>query len=541
MSVDFLFIHVNEWAGVAAPDTIPISQGYGLAALRQAGHTGLILGDYQDRALAPAQVAAAMAERRPRVVGFSVYEENINRVRVWATFAKRLDPAVLVLLGGPQTTFMPAAALAQMPEVDLLCRGEGETVLLGLARALAEGTDLARAPGLCLRGADGSPVETGPAWGPESLDELPSPYLADCFDLAGKRRVILLSSRGCTSPCTFCYTTRASGHQVRFHSLDRVIAEMRHLVGQGITDFWFADPNFAHSRPRLEALLARISRELPPVSFWCQTRYNLVDPELLARLKAAGCHTLAFGLESADVEVLRRIRKGLDPGRMAQAIRDTQAAGIEVELFSLFGLPGESRAQAEATLDFVQANRVAVEGNSICQQLHIFFGTPIAEEPETHGVRPLPLTKPAYQSICRDFTTEAMDVRAMRQMGLFWRTCRTDFADKVASRRDLFEVAGFVTSHRQDLADRPEGELLLARIYLALEEYEAAATCLQGLVQRFPEHPAVRAFLARPLTAFVLGRRAVAAEGCRVIYDCRGFLDGEPVPETVSFFQEALV
>jgi len=541
MSGQILFVHVNNWASVAAPDTIPISQAYCLAFLRRHGFDGRILGDYQDRPLEAARFRATVAELAPSLIGFSVYEENIHRVRVWARYAKKLLPSAKIVLGGPQITFMPATALTEMAEVDILCRGEGEPVLLDLARAVAAGQDLAEVAGICFRGRDGQSVESGPAEPVADLDQLPSPYLENLVDLSGKSRVMLLSSRGCTSPCTFCYTTRASGRRIRYHSVARVVDELKHLRRQGITDFWFADPNFAHNRKRLVAMLERIIAEAPGVTFWCQTRYHLIDDQLLALLKKAGAHTIAFGLESAAPEVLRAIKKGLDPEHLARVIGQVQAAGIAVELFSLFGLPGETVARGHETLDFVKANRVAIEGNSIGQQLHLFHGTPIASAPEEHGVRPLPMTRPGYLAVCRDFETESMTRAEIRALALHWRLNRTDFAEQVESGRKLFEVAGFITANRQELALRPEADLLLARIYVALEEYEAAARCRRRLAENFPSRSEVRAFLAAPATCFKARRRGVAAPGAKVIYDCRATVDGQPVKACEAYYQDAVL
>ncbi|MCF6291413.1 MAG: radical SAM protein [Desulfobacterales bacterium] len=538
MAGNFLFIHVNEWATFDSPDAIPISQAYILAYLKKNGFSGRILGDYQDRPLQPALVRDVLRELAPPVVGFSVYEENINRVRLWARYVKELAPDCLVLLGGPQVTFMPASGLVQMDEADILCRGEGELVFLELARALAEGRPLSTVAGICF--IDNNAVrETGPLPGVGDLDQYPSPYLEDVVDPVGKQRVILLSSRGCTSPCTFCYTTRASGRQVRFHSLDRVIEEMHHLKERGISDFWFADPNFAYSRKRIEDLLQRIIEEVPNIRFWCQTRYNLIDDRLLHLLQRAGAHTIAFGLESATPDVLKKIKKGLEPERMAAVIRQVRTAGIEVELFSLFGLPGETIDQAAATLDFVKANWVAIDGNSICQQLHIFHGIPITDDLKAHGVRPLSITKPDYLSICRDYETGSMNSDEIRRMGLFWRLNRADYAENIREGRNLFEVAGFISQHQQELAARPEAELMLTRIFLALEEYEAAHAGMERLTARFADDPEVRAFLAGPFTGYQVKRRGVARPGCKVIYDCKGVLDGKVVPATEAYYQMA--
>ncbi|MBU4260373.1 MAG: radical SAM protein [Proteobacteria bacterium] len=535
---NFLFIHVNEWATIDSPDTIPISQAYALATLRKYGYNGTILGDYKGTPLPPKLFRHTLASEKPDVLGFSVYDENINRVLVWARHAKQLRPEILIILGGPQITFMPGEALVQMKDVDILCRGEGESVLPALGRVLDTGRSLAEVPGICYL-EQGKAVDTPRADVTEDLDLLPSPYLEGIIDTAAKSRVTLFTSRGCTSPCTFCYTTRASNKKVRFHSIDRVIAEIKHLQARGISDFWFADPNFAFSRTRLVELLQRIIAECPHITFWCQTRYNLIDDELLDLLKKAGAHTVAFGLESADHEVLGKINKGLNPAKLAKVIGEVQQAGINVELFTLFGLPGESFSHAQKTLDFVKANKVSVSGNSISQQLHLFFGIPILDDPEAHGIKPLAVTKPAYQSICRDFATDAMSEDEIRWMSMLWRLNRQDFQENIATGTNLFEVAGFITANFEALSCRSEALLMLARIYLYLEEFQAARQCMVRLKEKFPHDPHVNHFLAGPFTGFRFKRRGIAAPGCRVIYDCKGILNGQVVPVTEAYYQDA--
>lgn len=537
---NFLFVHVNEWANIDSPDTIPISQGYILAYLKKHGYGGTILGDYKDQPLSGEQFHQALIKNPPRVVCFSTYEENINRVRVLAGYVKKINPKILVMLGGPQITFMPSQGLLQMAEVDILCRGEGERTSLALAGALREGRDLDTVPGICYRHGHGI-RETAKAPLLDDLDTIPSPYLEDIFDLSRKSRAIILSSRGCSSPCTFCYTTRASEKRVRFHSEDRVIAELQYLKSKGIRDFWFADPNFAYSRERLTRLLGRIEREVKGVEFWCQTRYNLLDDALIALLKKCGGRTIAFGLESADPQVLGNIKKGLDTQKLSRVVKKVQGAGLETELFTLFGLPGESLEQAFSTLEFVRENKVAVEGNSISQQLHLFHGTPIAMEPQKHGVKPLPLTKPAYLSVCRDYETEAMGKRDIETMGLYWRLNRTDFREHVESGTNLFAVASFITRHRDRLSHRPQAELMLARIYPALEEYGRAEKCMGRLKERFGDLSEVREFLSRPFTAYKLARRGRAEPGCKIIYDCKASVDGRFVPATEAYYQDAVL
>ncbi|MGD8757560.1 MAG: radical SAM protein, partial [Deltaproteobacteria bacterium] len=539
MSAQFLFIHVNLLAPLESPDTIPISEATILAQLVHHGFGGEILGDFANSPLKPGMLAEALQRGQPLAIGFTAYQENIEQIRLWARFAKKTSPEVRIVLGGPQVTFMPAEALRQMPEVDFLCRGEGEEVMLALAQALTEGTDVARVPGLCFLRSDDL-IETGWAHGAKHLDTYPSPYLMDLIDLRHKERAILLTSRGCRYDCAFCYTPRASQRQVRFYSSERIIDEMKHLKSKGIRAFWFADTNFSVSRRRLVALLEGMIKEVPGISFWCQTRYDLVNRELLSLLRRAGADNVAYGLESANAAVLERIRKPIDLDRLSEVIRLTQEAGMNVELFSMFGLPGETFDQALGTMAFVKKNRVAIDGNSISQQAHLFFGAPMNDNPEAYGIHPFRRTRPSYLSVCRDYATDTMSADEIRRMSLIWRLNREDFIEDVEAGRNLFHRAAIITQNRHALADRPEALCLLARIYLALEEYSAASDCMRQARDAFPEDPTVQALLQGPFVCFKVSREA-ARLGFKVIYDCQGKVDGHVVPVTCSRFQEAIL
>ena len=536
MSGTFLFVHVNEWAPFRSPDAIPISLGYIVAALKERGYHAVIAGDYKDRPLTGGGFRELILKLHPAVIGFTVYAETIDRVRFWARFAKYVQPEVITVLGGPQITFMPGEALQQMEEIDILCRGDGEIVLPALADSLAGGRP--QVPGLCLL-KDGLAVETGSSTLPMDLDLLPSPYLDGTLDVRGKDQVLLFTSRGCTANCSFCYTPRASGRTIRLHSIDRVVDEMRFLKSQGAADFWFADPNFASTRERLEDLCRALIRKVPGVGFWCQARYQLLDKSLLSLLREAGAHTIAFGLESSHVQTLKTVNKHVDPDGLARAVRLSRDAGLKVELFTLFGLPGETLAGSLSTLDYVRNNGVAIEGNSVSQQLHLFFGVPINDAPEENDIALTTVTRPAYHSPCRDFHTSGMTSEEIRKMRLLWRAHRADFERHVADGRDLFTVAGFLTRHQDDLSDSPQPDLLLSRIYLALDEPAAAARCLIRLRDQWPGH--CREVLERPLVAYKSRRRAIAGPGSRVIFNCKGMENGAVIPGTEQYYQMAVL
>ena len=534
-----LFVHVNLLAPLESPDTIPISEATILAHLKKHGFSGTILGDYGNAPLSPQVLAQAIQKESPLAIGFTTYQENIQQIRLWARFAKKIAPETPIILGGPQVTFMPGEALRHMPEIDYLCRGEGEEVMLQLAGALQRGDDVAKVTGIgFLR--DGRKVETPPTAPTTPLDRYPSPYLTEGIDLRGKERVILLTSRGCPYTCAFCYTPKASGRKVRFFSQDRIIDEMRYLKSKGISSFWFADTNLSYSKKRLVSLLEAMIEHVPGISFWCQTRYDLMNEELLQLLRRAGAENVAYGLESANPSVLDTIQKPIDLQRLSEVIRLTQKAGMEVELFSMFGLPGETMDQALRTLQFVQENGVAIQGNSISQQAHLFFGTPLNDTPEQFGIHPLPYTRPAYLSACRDYETDAMSTQDMHKVGLVWRLNRQDFEEDVAAGHNLFHRASFITQNRDALADRPEAFVHLAQIYLALEEYAAAVDTMESLSHRFSDDASVKRFLQKPIRCFQGTPRSLS-RGYKVVYDCQGTANGTVLPATVGRYQTAVL
>jgi tetratricopeptide (TPR) repeat protein len=315
---------------------------------------------------------------------------------------------------------------------------------------------------------------------------------------------------------------------------------MKYLKSKGIRSFWFADTNFSVSRNRLLFFLEAIISKVPGITFWCQTRYDLVNGEVLSLLRRAGADNVAFGLESANPNVLERLRKPIDLKRLSEVIRKTQNAGINVELFSMFGLPGETVDQALGTLAFVKENRVAVEGNSISQQAHLFFGTPMSEDPSSYGIRPFRQTRPAYLSVCRDYETETMSAEQIRKISLIWRLARNDFVEDVEAGRNLFLRASFITENRAALHDLPEAGCLLTRIYLGLEEYEAALNCMDLLSKQFAKESQVQELLRGPFSCFKVTRQT-ARPGLKVIYDCQGSVDGNLVPITCGRFQEAVL
>jgi putative oxygen-independent coproporphyrinogen III oxidase len=77
-----------------------------------------------------------------------------------------------------------------------------------------------------------------------------------------------------------------------------------------------------------------------------------VSPASLAALRAGGMTRISLGMQSAAAHVLATLDRRHTPGRAVAAAREARAAGFEqVSLDLMFGTPGESDADWDASLD----------------------------------------------------------------------------------------------------------------------------------------------------------------------------------------------
>lgn len=427
--MNVLLIEINPFA----PASTPISLGYIAAFLKSKGFTVKILTLGIDTSVSKTNLYELITEFQPALVGLSAYQRTMLYVLGLAAFMKSVDNNIKIAIGGPQATFMPSAALAKMPDVDYICRSSGEVTLLGVACAIQNKTPFSDLSGVSYKDDDGKVVDTADLEGFSDLDSYPSPYLNDVFDYSSMKEAIMLTSRGCPHHCIYCYTPQAFGHKISVHSMDRVFEEIKYIRTKGVRRLWFADPNISYKPSRLMEILERILTEGLETQMWLQTRADLVNPQLLKQMKRAGVSTIAFGLESASEPVLTRLGKHISPEKVAEAIRLAQSQDIEVELFTMFGLPFETFEDAVKTLEFLKKNKVKIMGNTNSQQMQIYFGTPMARDYEQYEIRPLNNKRPAYISIGCQYETDSMSIDDIHKVQELWRANSLDGGKRIVS------------------------------------------------------------------------------------------------------------
>ena len=300
---------------------------------------------------------AWMAEHgRPEVVGISTITPTVKRGYALADECRALG--IPVIVGGPHVTFLPDEALAH---ADIVVRGEGEqamNALLDLWHAgyvKATDADCTRIPNLTWKDAAGAIHHNPMAPWIDDLDELPVPDFsladgtADCR-FGGKTTVMVQTSRGCPFDCSFCSVTGMFGKKFRYRSIESVLREVRRYNRRDHFVF-FCDDNFTANKRRARELVGAMMQEKLRFQWSTQVRTDLArDPELVALMKRAGCHTVFIGFESVNPKSLTEMKKNQTLEEIRNAMRVIQGAGIHIHGMFVFGFEDDDWQTVEATV-----------------------------------------------------------------------------------------------------------------------------------------------------------------------------------------------
>lgn len=354
------------------------------------------------RATTPSSLVEEIRELDPEFIGFTCYDSNYYIVKSLAHLIKKKGPETPIVVGGPTATFSDRFILENSPDIDICVRGEGEQTMFELIRENV--TNLEGIKGVSFRDSnliirtEDRPLSRAAEKDAE-LDILPSPYLKEIVPLDGQSGI--LTSRGCIYKCVYCNFSAMSRHTVRYHSIDRVVAELRKIDSYvNTTDrkkqiIQIFDDTFSLNKERAKEICRRIIDERISLNFFVDTRADSCDLELLRLMRKAGVSSINFGLESAVPRVLRNIKKvyaGDDQlsyspeKRFLRSLKENVELAKELEfrvsVSIIVGLPGETLEDAEETLRFVDNLGVFEYGHNY---LNIFPGTELFEIYKQYG------------------------------------------------------------------------------------------------------------------------------------------------------------
>ena len=164
----------------------------------------------------------------------------------------------------------------------------------------------------------------------------------------------LMTDFGCAFNCSFC-PIRIDNLGFKVRPIEEIIQELKFLKSIGIKELYFRDQTFGANKKRAIELCNRMTEEKLKFSWHCFSRVDVMNEELLDAMKASGCHTIIFGIESVNEKTLKEVQKRIDAEKIKKAFALTKSKKIRRAATFIIGLPGETEEDIMRTVDFSMA------------------------------------------------------------------------------------------------------------------------------------------------------------------------------------------
>ncbi len=356
----------------------PLGIAYLAASLREAGHQV----DLLDCTFLTRKAALKKAQSSPATVVGIYCMVTLMEDCLW--FARKLrSHADLLLAGGPLPTCDPASFLN---DFDVVIRGEGESTVIELLRAVEDRMDWRGIPGIAYASSGNSQGNTTSSFerNPRkpgnaecnmpititeirkfqaSLDRIPFPardlfpnrdYIHHGLRRYGYSVTTVMSTRGCPYQCEFCSNV-VFGGSYRERSPENVVDEIQQALDLGYDRISFADDVFTLNKNRVIKVCEEIRKRDLHFEWECLGRVDSMDASTALAMKQAGCVRIYFGIESGNDGILKLMNKKITVDQASEAVKIAHQTGLQVGAFFIICYPGDTNDTVLETIRFATA------------------------------------------------------------------------------------------------------------------------------------------------------------------------------------------
>ena len=267
------------------------------------------------------------------------------------------------ILGGYGPSAIPEYVINETG-ADIVCVGEAESTIVDIKKAKeSANADLSKIRGIAFK-HNNEVIITERQDRIKDLDSIPFPAW-DLFPMdiyttnlvfAGmaknEKAFPLISGRGCTDRCTFCFRLEKG---IRSRSVDSIIEEMLHLHNvYGVTYFYFCDELALVSREKILSLTSAIKKSFKGIYYRMDCRVSLFDDEIATALKESGCEFLNIGFESSSQLVLDQMNKRATVQQNIDAAETAIRHNIGIGINVIWGMPGDNEKTLRENSEFIK-------------------------------------------------------------------------------------------------------------------------------------------------------------------------------------------
>jgi GT2 family glycosyltransferase/radical SAM superfamily enzyme YgiQ (UPF0313 family)/Tfp pilus assembly protein PilF len=338
----------------------PIGIGYLISVLREAGHQVFFIDNY----LQPSNFLETdyLQDKKIDFVGIYAnticYRDTLRMFHRLEYLRQTGQWQGKIIVGGPHTS----VALDTIPDfLDYVVQGEGEQAILDIVEGrVAERVVKCQR----LTNLDDLPM---PAW--DYFVKLPYNWGGDWFP---ETPVFTMNtSRGCPFQCAFCSVGSIWGRKYTCRSAERIVADIEYLVqNYNAKGIYFREDNFTVNKERTKKFCNLLLEKGIKIAWACETRVDTLDRELVDLMARAGLKACYFGVESGSQRILDFLKKGITVAQTKEAFKLCQEFGIKTAASVIVGVPEETPADLNLTMELVQEIKPSVTW------FNVFVGIP---------------------------------------------------------------------------------------------------------------------------------------------------------------------
>src|SRR5947209_6120639 len=288
------------------------------AVLKRAGHECFMF-DQANPETPNEVIIEAIHRLQPVLVGLSFLSTtSYPYAKVLARQIRAADAHVKLAFGGVFATLNAQLVKLQCPEVDFVCRGDGEQLILDLLQQMGDPSGVAgltwAKDGRLMHNPNRPMNRALDQWPFPDRESLPLDFVESMpLDvpavLSMERFTTMQTSRGCPWPCVFCDIPIFNEGKWRSRSPQHVVDEFKHLQELGYGAVYFVDDHFLLQPKRIEAICKCFNDLGVTIQWGCEGRVDSVAQHLFPAMAKAHCRTIMFGIESGSQKILDQLKK----------------------------------------------------------------------------------------------------------------------------------------------------------------------------------------------------------------------------------------